>query len=67
MEYVPGGDFRTFLNSAGVIADEYSRFYACEMFVAVSELHRLGYIHRDLKPEVCGADSETQLVPHQKA
>jgi cell cycle protein kinase DBF2 len=52
MEYVPGGDFRTFLNSAGVIAEQYSRFYTCEMFVAVNELHRLGYIHRDLKPEV---------------
>jgi hypothetical protein len=22
------------------------------MFVAVNELHKLGYIHRDLKPEV---------------
>ena len=52
MEYVPGGDFRTFLNSAGVIAEQYSRFYASEMFVAVNELHKLGYIHRDLKPEV---------------
>lgn len=53
MEYVPGGDFRTLLNNSGVLKEEHARFYISEMFVAVSELHKLGYIHRDLKPEVC--------------
>ena len=53
MEYVPGGDFRTFLNNTGIMHEKYSLFYATEMFVAVNELHKLGYIHRDLKPEVC--------------
>lgn len=52
MEYVPGGDFRTLLNNSGVLKEEHARFYISEMFVAVNELHRLGYIHRDLKPEV---------------
>ena len=52
MEYVPGGDFRTLLNNAGVLKEEIARFYISEMFVAVNELHKLGYIHRDLKPEV---------------
>jgi cell cycle protein kinase DBF2 len=51
-EYVPGGDFRTLLNNSGVLREEHARFYAAEMFVAVNELHALGYIHRDLKPEV---------------
>ena len=54
MEYVPGGDFRTLLNNAGVLKEEIARFYISEMFVGVSELHKLGYIHRDLKPEVRG-------------
>ena len=52
MEYVPGGDFRTLLNNSGVLKEEHARFYITEMFAAVNELHRLGYIHRDLKPEV---------------
>ena len=52
MEYVPGGDFRTLLNNAGVLKEEIARFYISEMFVGVNELHKLGYIHRDLKPEV---------------
>jgi cell cycle protein kinase DBF2 len=52
MEYVPGGDFRTLLNNSGVLKEEHARFYISEMFAAVRELHKLGYIHRDLKPEV---------------
>ena len=52
MEYVPGGDFRTLLNNSGVLKEEHARYYISEMFVAVNELHKLGYIHRDLKPEV---------------
>ena len=45
-EYVPGGDMRTLLNNSGVLREEHARFYVGEMFLAVSELHRLGYIHR---------------------
>jgi cell cycle protein kinase DBF2 len=52
MEYVPGGDFRTLLNNSGVLKESHSRFYISEMFAGVNELHKLGYIHRDLKPEV---------------
>lgn len=52
MEYVPGGDFRTLLNNSGVLKEEHARFYISEMFASVNELHKLGYIHRDLKPEV---------------
>ena len=59
MEYVPGGDFRTLLNNSGVLKEEHARFYISEMFAAVNELHKLGYIHRDLKPEVCRTPSTT--------
>lgn len=52
MEFVPGGDFRTLLNNSGVLKEEHARFYISEMFAGVSELHKLGYLHRDLKPEV---------------
>lgn len=62
MEYVPGGDFRTLMNNSGVLKEEYARFYICEMFTAVNELHKLGYIHRDLKPEVRIRDTHTCLL-----
>jgi cell cycle protein kinase DBF2 len=61
MEYVPGGDFRTLLNNSGVLKEEHARYYISEMFAALNELHKLGYIHRDLKPEVCNIVSS---VPH---
>ncbi|KAJ9069435.1 serine/threonine-protein kinase dbf2 [Entomophthora muscae] len=51
MEFVPGGDMRTLLNSNGMLLDIHARFYLAEMFLAVDSLHQLGYIHRDLKPE----------------
>ncbi|KAJ1916770.1 serine/threonine-protein kinase dbf2 [Mycoemilia scoparia] len=51
MEYVPGGDIRTLLNSNGILINHFTRFYVAEMIVSVAALHTLGYIHRDLKPE----------------
>jgi serine/threonine protein kinase len=64
MEYVPGGDFRTLLNNSGVLKEEHARFYISEMFVAVNELHKLGYLHRDLKPEVSYPMDPENLIPN---
>ena len=52
MEYVPGGDFRSLLIRSGVLKEDPAIFYSSEMFTAVNSLHKLGYIHCDLKPEV---------------
>lgn len=50
MEYVPGGNLSTLLENIDFTEAE-ARVYAAEMVMAVSELHRLGFIHRDLKPD----------------
>jgi cell cycle protein kinase DBF2 len=52
-DFIPGGDFRTLLNNSGVLKEEHARFYISEMFLSVDALHKEGWIHRDLKPEVC--------------
>lgn len=61
MEFVPGGDFRTLLNSTGVLDSRHTRFYISEMFAAVDALHKIGYIHRDLKPENFLIDSSGHI------
>eukprot|EP01135_Chromosphaera_perkinsii_P008475 Nk52_evm43s1360 gene=Nk52_evmTU43s1360 len=51
MEYVPGGDVRTLLQTNGILYEKFAKVYFAEMVTACTALHQLGYIHRDLKPE----------------
>lgn len=51
MDYLPGGDFRSFLNNSQPLDSDSIQFYMAEMVLAVGSLHDLGYIHRDVKPE----------------
>jgi serine/threonine protein kinase len=51
MEYIPGGDLKNLLDHFGAVPEDEARFYIAEMILAVDDLHKLGYIHRDLKPD----------------
>lgn len=48
-----GGDLRNFLEVVGSLEEEESALYFAEMIMAVHDLHELGYLHRDLKPDNC--------------
>ncbi|CAD5225594.1 unnamed protein product [Bursaphelenchus okinawaensis] len=52
MEYYVGGDLLTLLSKFEVrLPESMTRFYAAEMILAIDSVHRLGYVHRDIKPD----------------
>jgi len=53
MDYIPGGDLMSML--LGYPEERFpeptAKFYLVEIVEALEELHNLGYVHRDLKPD----------------
>ncbi len=51
MEFLPGGDLMSLLMKEDILTEEATKFYAAEAVLAIESVHRMGYIHRDLKPD----------------
>lgn len=52
MEYYPGGDLLTLLSKYdGIFDEDMARFYLMEVVLAVESIHKLGFCHRDIKPD----------------
>lgn len=51
MEYVPGGELSTYLQSQGRIAEEMVRTIARQVLRALHYLHKRRITHRDIKPD----------------
>ncbi|XP_061074303.1 myotonin-protein kinase-like isoform X2 [Conger conger] len=52
MDYYVGGDLLTLLSKFGDrFPEEMAHFYLAEMVMAIQSVHRLGYVHRDIKPD----------------
>ncbi|WEL37881.1 serine/threonine kinase [Encephalitozoon hellem] len=64
MDFIPGGDFMGLLSKEDVLEEDWVKFYAAEIVAALDELHRLGWIHRDLKPDniLIGSDGHVKLA-----
>uniref|UniRef100_A0A3Q0KQ33 non-specific serine/threonine protein kinase n=1 Tax=Schistosoma mansoni TaxID=6183 RepID=A0A3Q0KQ33_SCHMA len=51
MEYVPGGNLVSWMDEVEFMSEAACRFYAAETILALIDLHAMGFIHRDLKPD----------------
>merc|ERR1719282_689049 len=51
MEYVPGGDMMNLLILEDTFSEDWTRFYIAETILAIDSIHKLNYIHRDIKPD----------------
>ncbi|XP_065295894.1 serine/threonine-protein kinase Warts isoform X1 [Dermacentor albipictus] len=51
MDYIPGGDLMSLLIRLGVFEEHLARFYIAELVLALESVHKLGFIHRDIKPD----------------
>ena len=51
MDYIPGGDMMSLLIKFGIFEEPLARFYIAELVLAIESVHRMGFIHRDIKPD----------------
>nr|ABS88160.1 Lats2-2 [Danio rerio] len=51
MDYIPGGDMMSLLIRMGVFPEVLARFYVAELTLAIESVHKMGFIHRDIKPD----------------
>ena len=57
---MPGGDLVNLMSNYDV-PEEWARFYTAEVVLALEAIHRMGFIHRDVKPDNMLLDAHGHL------
>lgn len=51
MDFFPGGDLFSILEKEQDLDEDAVKFYLAEIASGLNDLHQLGFVHRDVKPE----------------
>ena len=61
MEYLRGGDMMTLFINKDILSEDEAKFYIAELILAIESVHKMHYIHRDLKPDNILIDSKGHI------
>ena len=61
MDYCPGSDIASYLDTEGCFSEAKARFYILECIAALDALHKQGVVYRDLKPNNIMLDSHGHI------
>jgi len=62
MDYLPGGNLKELIKRFGSLSEDWVRLYAAELTLAITHLHSLNVLYRDIKPHNVMIDAHGHII-----